>query len=136
MAMKEDNPQWWSFFAWPVVGAALAVSVLGAMTIGLFVLPFATAGLIALLRWGGNRRSSLGLISGAGLPFLYIAFLNRGGPGMVCGAYKNGGQSCTDEYSPWPWLIIGLILVFTGVVLFARIRGTFQPTSEQDFGGK
>lgn len=120
--MNEDKPKWWSFFAWPLVGAALAVSVLGAMTIGLFVLPFATAGLLALLRWGGNRKSSIGLISGVGLPFLYIALLNRGGPGMVCSSYKNGGQACTEEYSPWPFILIGAVLVAVGVILFVRSR--------------
>jgi hypothetical protein len=56
-AINEEKPKWWSFFACPLVGAALAVSVLGAMTIWLFVLPFATVGLLALLKWGGNRKS-------------------------------------------------------------------------------
>lgn len=126
--MNENKPSWWTFFAWPVVGAALAVSVLGAMTIGLFVLPFAIAGLLALLKWGGNRKSGVGVISGLGLPFLYIAYLNRGGPGMVCGATSNGGQECTQEWSPWPWLIIGVVLVALGVTLFIRSRSERKMT--------
>lgn len=120
--VNEGKPNWKSFLAWPLIGAALALSVLGAMTIGIFVLPFALAGFFALLKWGGNRKSSVGLISGAGLPVLFIAYLNRNGPGMVCGPYKNGGQQCTQEYSPWPFLVIGAILVLLGVLLFIRLR--------------
>lgn len=122
-AMNETKLSWMSFFAWPIVGATLAVSVLGAMTIGLYVLPLAIAALFALLRWGGNRKSSIGLIFGAGLPFLYVAFLNRHGPaGMVCRPYKDGGEQCAQEFSPWPLLIIGTILVLLGVLLFIRLR--------------
>lgn len=62
------------------------------------------------------------LLIGAGLPFLCIAYLNRNGPGMVCGPYKNGGQQCTQEFSPWPFVIIGAILVLLGVMLFLRLR--------------
>lgn len=120
--MNVDKPTWWSFLAWPIVGAALAVSVLGAMTIGIFVLPFALMGLLAMLRWGGNHKSRVGLLSGVGLPFIYIAYLNRGGPGMVCGPYRNGGQECMQEYSPWPFLFIGGVLVALGVWKFVRAR--------------
>ncbi|HUW87675.1 MAG TPA: hypothetical protein VMW30_04775 [Candidatus Paceibacterota bacterium] len=121
--MNETKSSWMSFLAWPVVGATLAVSVLGAMTIGLYVLPLAIAALFALLRWGGNRKSSVGLISGAGLPFLYIAFLNRHGPAdIVCRLYADGGQQCAQEFSPWPLLIIGTILVLLGMLLFVRLR--------------
>ncbi len=126
--MSENRPNWWTFFAWPIVGAALAVSVLGAMTIGLFVLPFATAGLLALLRWGGNRKSSVGLISGAGLPFLYISYLNRNGPGDICKPFGQGGRQCMEEWSPWPWLIIGVVLVASGVILFIRTRAERKTT--------
>lgn len=120
--VNADKPSWASFFAWSIVGAALSFSVLGAMTIGLFVFPFAIAGLVALLKWGGNRKNSVGLISGVGLPLLYIAYINRSGPGMICNTFGNGGQRCDEEMSPWPWLIIGTVLVVAGVMLFVRLR--------------
>ncbi|HEX7405290.1 MAG TPA: hypothetical protein VF307_05135 [Candidatus Nanopelagicaceae bacterium] len=119
--VNTGKPSWPSFLAWPIIGAALSLSVLGAMTIGIFVLPFAIAGLLALRKWGGNQKSSVGLISGAGLPVLYVAYLNRQGPGMVCITYKSGG-SCTEEWSPWPFLFVGTILFVLGVVLFIRLR--------------
>ena len=130
-AVGTGKPSWPSFFAWPIIGATLSFSVLGAMTIGIFVFPFAIAGLLALRKWGGNQKSSVGLISGAGLPVLYIAYLNRQGPGMVCGSYGNGGEQCTQEYSPWPFLLVGAILVALGVVLFIRLRRRTEGTVVQ-----
>lgn len=120
--MNTRGPSWWTFIAWPLVGAALAFSIVGAMTIGLFILPFATAALLALLKWGGNRQSSVGLISGIGLPLFYIAFLNRNGPGLICDSMSNGGRECMQEYSPWPFLIIGVGFVALGIALFMRLR--------------
>jgi hypothetical protein len=120
--VNSEKPKLWSFLAWPVVGAALSFSVLALMTIGIFILPFALLGLFILLKWGGDRRSSFGLISGIGLPLLYVAFLNRDGPGTICSSYGNGGQQCMDEWSPWPWFLIGAALVATGIALFVRLR--------------
>ena len=120
--MDPEKPKLWSFLAWPVVGAALSLSVLGALTIGAYVMPFALVGLFILLKWGGDRRSSVGLISGLGLPLLYVAFLNRDGPGNICSSYGNGGQRCVDEWSPWPWLLIGSALLAAGIALFVRLR--------------
>lgn len=127
-SVNAGKPSWASFFAWPIIGAALSFSVLGAMTIGVFVFPFAIAALLALLKWGGNRKSSVGLISGVGLPLLYIAFINRSGPGMICTTFGNGGGRCDEEMSPWPWLIIGAVFVVTGVVLFIRLRSQTERT--------
>jgi len=109
------------FGVWSAIGAAYALALLGAMTIGVFVLPFAVVATL-FVRW--HRRAHVGLpglISGAALPLLYVAYLNRSGPGTVCSAIP-GGQSCTDEWSPWPWLSLGLALLVAGVIVFARRR--------------
>ncbi|GMA23370.1 hypothetical protein GCM10025864_11290 [Luteimicrobium album] len=57
-------------------------------------------------------------LSGAGVLPLVVAYLNREGPGDVCTAYS-GGQCVagTEEWSPWPWLVVGVGLVVAGVVL-------------------
>jgi hypothetical protein len=113
---------WTSFLAWPIIGVALSLSVLGAMTIGIFILPFAIVGLLALRKWGGNQKASVGIISGAGLPVLCVAYLNRQGPGMICGTYESGGGYCMEEYSPLPFLLFGTALVVIGVLLYIRVR--------------
>ena len=106
-----------SFLVWVLVGTVLS---LASMTIGVLALPVALVALLAMLKWGSWRKSSLGLISGVGLPLLYVAYLNRNGPGWVCRSYGNGGQTCEDSGSPWPWLLIGAALVATGILLFER----------------
>lgn len=107
--------------AWVLTGAALYLSLLGAMTIGIFVLPFALVALLALLRWG-NRNDSALLLSGAGFPLFYVAYLNRNGPGTVCRAIGGGGQECMEELNPWPFLLIGASLLAAGLVRFYWMR--------------
>jgi hypothetical protein len=61
-------------------------------------------------------------LSGAGVLPLVVAWLNRDGPGDVCTAWS-GGQCVagTEEWSPWPWLAAGVVLVVAGVVLTAVV---------------
>jgi hypothetical protein len=95
----------------------LALAVLGAFSIGIFVLPvvLAAAGLLVTRR--GATRGLPGLISGMGTPLFYVAYLNRDGPGTVCTTLR-GGQDCLEEWSPWPWLYGGALLLLGGVAAF------------------
>jgi hypothetical protein len=96
--------------------------VLSILTIGPFVL-LLTLFLCAFLLWRLDFGWGMaGLISGAAAPLLYVAWLNRGGPGEVCTG-DSRAISCTDEWSPWPFLAVAVVLVVAGVVLFGRQRG-------------
>jgi hypothetical protein len=107
------------FALWAAVGAGGVLGVLTAPTIGLFVLPL-TVALAAVLVWRRRvRLAGPGIVTGIGLLPCYIAYLNRGGPGTVCTTSATGG-SCTQEWSPWPWLAVGVGFVVAGVVLQAR----------------
>jgi hypothetical protein len=117
------SPRGWLQFAlWAAAGAGAASGLLTALTVGIFVL-LATVILTGLLIWRGDRRLAVpGVVTGLGLPLLYVGYLNRAGPGLVCtGTAANG--SCTQEMSPWPWIAVGLFLVVTGAAIYlARSR--------------
>jgi hypothetical protein len=110
---------------WAAVGAGAITAVLTLLTIGVFVL-LATAALAAVLaRYAGRRFVGPGLLAGAGLMPLYVGYLNRGGPGIVCTTTRTGG-SCVQEWSPWPWVAVGLCLVGAGVAVAVLSRRSHQ----------
>ncbi|PJI86724.1 hypothetical protein [Luteimicrobium subarcticum] len=98
---------------WVLVGAGIG---LGISVIGLVTAPLAIVGGILLGTLG--RRWALTtaplVVSGLGVVPLYVAWLNRGGPGDVCHA---GGTACTEAMNPWPWAAAGVLLVALGVLL-------------------
>lgn len=106
---------------WAVVGAGAVAGVLTVLTIGFFVL-LGTAGLAVLLaRRADGRLAAPGILVGSGLLPLYVAYLNRGGPGMVC-TTTGGGQTCTQEMSPWPWVAVGVCVAAAGAGLYQLVR--------------
>jgi hypothetical protein len=114
------------FTAWLLVGAGFALSLIGIASIGLFVLPLPVLATALLVRQYATSGLP-GLISGLAVPLLYVAYLNRAGPGTIC-TTVTGGHECNDEWSPWPWLAVGVILFVLGVAVFidrqrrARLR--------------
>ena len=91
------------FIAWILAGAGYALGVLSAPSIGLFVLLITVVATIVLSTRPGNRVGLPGLVSGLSLPLFYVAYLNRSGPGTICTTTATS-QTCSDEWSPWPWL--------------------------------
>jgi hypothetical protein len=117
------------FIAWMLVGAGCALGVLSAASIGLYVLLITVVATIVLATRPGNRVGLSGLVSGLSLPLFYVAYLNRSGPGTICTTTATS-QSCSDEWSPWPWLVVGIVLLVSGCVWFAmasRRRGVVDP---------
>lgn len=119
MTGKSDSG--WAFAGWCVAGAGLCFGVLSLLTVGPFVL-LVTFALCGVLLWRVEFGWAMaGLLSGAGVPLLYVAWLNREGPGEVC--HGNAREiSCGDQWSPWPFVVVALALVLAGVVVFLRGR--------------
>jgi hypothetical protein len=120
--VKSDGDSLLAFAAWCVIGAAACFSILSLLTIGPFVLLLALM-LTGLLLWRVEFGWAMaGMISGAGIPLLYVAWLNRDGPGEVCTRTATS-EACGDQWSPWPFVAVGLLLLVAGVVVFVRQRG-------------
>jgi hypothetical protein len=109
------------FVAWMLVGAGYALGILGAASIGPYVLIVTVAATAVLATRQGASVGLPGLLSGLALPLFYVAFLNRSGPGTICTSTATS-QSCTDEWSPIPWLVIGVLLLVGGFVWFALVE--------------
>jgi hypothetical protein len=102
------------FLAWAGVGVGLA---LGISALGLFAVPLALVVAILLIVRRHADRSALGLLAGMGLLALYVAYVQRKGPGTVY--WHTATASGADQYlDPRPWLVAGLLLVTVGVVAF------------------
>jgi hypothetical protein len=113
------------FFKWLAVGAVYSVALVGIASIGLFVLPFAVIGTALVMRRTNGKDGLFGLLSGLGIPLLYVSYLNRKGPGTVC-SHVSGGQSCGGESDPWIWFGVGMSLLFAGALLFMLRRSHRQ----------
>ena len=108
---------WSSTLVWASVGALGAFGITGLATIGLFLL--AGAALVAgvALAVPALRPPSLpGLLVGLSTAPLYIAWLNRDGPGLVCTTTADS-TSCSDQWSPWPFVAVGVLFAGAGVAL-------------------
>src|SRR5438874_3160062 len=104
------------FWAWALLGAAAA---LGAVSLGpilaapLFVIAAPMASRSSI------RRSAFGLLSGAGALLLYVAWVQRAGPGTTCW-HTATASGCDQHLNPLPWLVAGAVLVVAGFVAHAR----------------
>ena len=115
--------EWRWYAAWLAVGALYAIAILGVFTIGVFVLPVAVVATVLLVRSPRSLLGRPGVLAGASFPLLYVAFLNRDGPGDVCSRNAHGG-SCTQEWSPWPFLLLAAALIAVSVFLARRPKRT------------
>jgi hypothetical protein len=107
---------WLWYSLWFAAGALLALGIVTAASIGLFVLPVGVVACVLLARRADAREFLWGAVSGAGAPLLVVAYVNRHGPGTRCTALAGGGTDCLDNLNPWPWLVAGVVIVVVGIV--------------------
>jgi hypothetical protein len=105
------------FAAWALVGCAFA---LGAVSLGVLAVGPAALAAFALSRSRPARESAFGALAGIGLLLLFVAYLNREGPGTTC--WEHGRtMGCDEHLNPLPWLALGLAFV-AGGFLAHRLR--------------
>jgi hypothetical protein len=99
------------FWLWALAGALLAFAVVGAASVGLFVLPFAVIAFVFAARAMRNRAELLGVLAGVAAICLLIGLIQLGGGGL----------------DPRPWFGAALVLGLLGVGGFALAGRGFAP---------
>jgi hypothetical protein len=106
------------FFAWAAVGVGVALIV---SVLGIFAVPLALLVAVLLILFRHADRSAFGVLAGMGLLSLYVAYVQRKGPGTVY--WHTATSSGSEQYlDPRPWLVAGILLVAAGVVGFVWRR--------------
>jgi hypothetical protein len=107
---------WRWFAAWALLGSAAAF---GFVSLGvLMFVPVALVGSFMVSR-PMIRRSAYGFVSGVGALLLYVAWVQRAGPGTTCWQTATA-SGCEEHLNPLPWLLVGVGLFVGGIV--AQVR--------------
>jgi hypothetical protein len=127
---------WVAFGGCVWFGAGGLLSLLAVLSIGPLLLVVTMAvGVPLAIRLGDRLVAAWpGLAVGAAAPLLWVAWLNRSGPGTVCHRTVTS-VSCGDYWNPWPFVVVGLVLAGGGVLAFLALtdgrtgrRGDFSAT--------
>ena len=99
------------------------VASFGLLVAGTFALVPVGIAAALLFRRRAFRSSAFGLPVGVGLLSLFVAYLQRRGPGTIC--WHTASAAGCDQYAdPKPWLLAGLAFVALGLVGYVlRHRG-------------
>ena len=122
------RPPRWAYAWWALTGAVVGIGVAGLLTVGILVLPVGLALVVAGCLWRPlSGRAAVAAVGGLAAAPLYLAWVNRDGPGTVCEALADG-TACAERWSPWPFLAVAVVLVAVSVGVAARAgRGTLRP---------
>ena len=120
--------RWRWFAAWALCGGTLAFCLLAALSVGVFVLPFAVVLTVWVARRSRARADALGLAAGVGAMLVAIWALNRdytpcpaGGLTLPPGSPPGTSVSC-GGFDPTPWLVAGLVLAGLAVAAYVALR--------------
>ncbi|MEU6281469.1 hypothetical protein [Streptomyces sp. NPDC047028] len=130
VVVRNGHPSEWGWFlAWLAVGGCLALGLAALLSVGVVLLALGALAAVFLLR-KGHRNAVAGGLAGLSLPLFYLAYSNRGGPGNVCHVTARA-ETCTDEYAPVPFLVVGALLFAVGLLVFVMLdrRNTHRETS-------
>lgn len=116
---------------WLATGVVLGFGMVGILTIGFVLLPVAALmAVVGVAVAPIRRRGEAFVLAGAALAPLYVAWLNRSGPGTnICEPHAG----CGDEWSPWPFVAAAVVLFVAGVLLDRwlgrALGGASQPSA-------
>lgn len=119
---RAKNTPAWAYVWWLATGTAFGFGIVSLLTVGaLLVLLALVLGLVGARLPATRGHAAILSAAGIAVPILYIAWLNRGGPGRVCHGTTQA-LSCVDEWSPWPFVAAAVVVVVGAVagMLVAR----------------
>jgi hypothetical protein len=108
---RPQGPTWTGFVLWVLAGAGLALATI---SFSVLILVAVAIAVVVLATRRTFVPSAFGLVTGAGVLAMYVAFVQRRGPGTVCWQTATA-SGCDDYLNPWPWLVFGLVLVCVGM---------------------
>ena len=112
----------WAYGYWALVGALVGVGIAALLSIGIAFLALAmTLAVVGVLVPALRNRSALGVVGGLAVAPLWLAWLNKDGPGEVCTTTATS-TSCAEQWSPWPFAASGVVLLVACVLLVRRGR--------------
>jgi hypothetical protein len=122
----QDGARWFGW--WTAAGGLFTFSLLTGFSIGLFVLPLATA----LLLWVARRapgREAIGFVEGVGIVLITVWFLNRdytpcppnGRLSIPASAPPGTSVSC-GGFDARPWLAAGVLVSSLAFAAYAVAR--------------
>ena len=118
-----SRPRWRSLFAWAVVLGLAGLTLITAMSVGVFVLPVAAVALVLVARrshaW---PESMLGGLIGLGAVCCFVAYRNRAyAPCLPAGTpiqLATGERLTCGGFAPMPWLAVGALLLLVGLATY------------------
>jgi hypothetical protein len=122
VTLPDTSPAGWAYAWWVVVGALLGIGIAALLSIGVVLLLLAAVLSVIGARMPAlQNRSASAIPAGVGVAVLYLAWLNRGGPGEVCTSSANA-TTCQEAWSPWPFVAVAALLVAASVVMVRHFR--------------
>lgn len=124
-----------------MAGLALAGVLLGAFTIGIFLIPVGLVLTITLACMSRSYGGWPGVLIGPALLLGLVGVMNWGGPGDVCTTTATS-QECTELSNPWPFLVIAAGMIAGAVTIFVRLHraakrhGPMSSETEPDTGDR
>jgi hypothetical protein len=107
------------FALWAVPGALVALAIVTALSIGVFVWPIALAAVFLVARRRGGRWERLGQLAGAGALALGIGLAHLTTETRCSAEGTAAAPSSCSTFDPYPWIYAGTAAIALASGLFA-----------------
>jgi hypothetical protein len=97
-----------------LAGSALALGFVS-FALWVFLIPIGLSLVSVVIAARAAHNSAFGLLSGAGISLLVVAYIQRDGPGTTCW-HTATASGCDQHLDPRPWLIAGVLFLAAGLV--------------------